>query len=463
MDKPLSEACHSTIFNALNRIHTSAEDAWSELRPYQLVRSYCFRKFDNAPLQKCERAGAAYDHWIDLDEAEGPLAALDLVVVVLPKPETRFKGTFQSDHQTLQKLFTDFALPEAALAAFLKQRITFNHFGRGMILPHKLIDALPAYYLSLRQWCMCWSFDTRRQHTRAVLLLDHGSWSKEMERWLPFFLHDLDPILESGITPGILAVMLCLTRTIKDLQKLDKESPNSKKALEEITHGRNSQDYGQLSAEQSWFAIRASKFRHRLLTIQTCLDQLRTVAVPQNGTVSETEVLCQDILQHLELTTTSMLAQTTRQTEQSSLLLSALWNLIAQRDQTSSLQLAKTSAEIAQESRNEQSISTKIAKASQRIAEETKRDSASMKTIAAVTMLFLPGTFLASCFSMPLFDWSAPSSLVISPRIWLYWVLTITLTLLTMVGYWAWVCWDQRNEKDTRRASADEKSIQLDA
>jgi len=39
--------------------------------------------------------------------------------------------------------------------------------------------------------------------------------------------------------------------------------------------------------------------------------------------------------------------------------------------------------------------STEIATSSTRIAEQTQRDSASMITIAAVTLVFLPGTFIS--------------------------------------------------------------------
>ncbi len=49
-------------------------------------------------------------------------------------------------------------------------------------------------------------------------------------------------------------------------------------------------------------------------------------------------------------------------------------------------------------------INIDIARTSKAIAEETKRDSSSMITIAAVTMLFLPGTFVSVCpvvFSSP--------------------------------------------------------------
>lgn len=43
------------------------------------------------------------------------------------------------------------------------------------------------------------------------------------------------------------------------------------------------------------------------------------------------------------------------------------------------------------------------------IAAASQHDSASMKCIALVTMFFLPGTFVSSLLSIPLFDWDADS------------------------------------------------------
>ena len=48
-----------------------------------------------------------------------------------------------------------------------------------------------------------------------------------------------------------------------------------------------------------------------------------------------------------------------------------------------------------------------IAEASRKIAFETKRDSDAMKTIAALTMIYLPATFLA-VINLPLtLDWNS--------------------------------------------------------
>ncbi|KAI0127540.1 hypothetical protein BJ170DRAFT_683378 [Xylariales sp. AK1849] len=73
------------------------------------------------------------------------------------------------------------------------------------------------------------------------------------------------------------------------------------------------------------------------------------------------------------------------------------------------------------------------------IALATNRDSKHMRSIALVTMIFLPGTFFASVFSMTFFDWSGPSGATISGYFWIYVVFTVFFTLLTIGTWWFFV------------------------
>jgi hypothetical protein len=53
----------------------------------------------------------------------------------------------------------------------------------------------------------------------------------------------------------------------------------------------------------------------------------------------------------------------------------------------------------------ESKTNTQIATSTAEVARQTQRDSASMITIAAVTMLFLPGTFISAILSTTFFDY----------------------------------------------------------
>jgi FtsH-binding integral membrane protein len=58
-------------------------------------------------------------------------------------------------------------------------------------------------------------------------------------------------------------------------------------------------------------------------------------------------------------------------------------------------------------------------------------DSTSMKTIAMMTMCFLPATFFAALFAVPSLQWDKPT--VIGSRFWVYWAVTIPTTILVFV------------------------------
>ncbi|KAI0538576.1 hypothetical protein GGR58DRAFT_292765 [Xylaria digitata] len=71
-------------------------------------------------------------------------------------------------------------------------------------------------------------------------------------------------------------------------------------------------------------------------------------------------------------------------------------------------------------------VNREMAAASREIAEAAKRDTASMKTIAVMTMAFLLGTFFAALFSMPSLRWD--QTYIVTDRFWVYWVFTLPVT-----------------------------------
>jgi hypothetical protein len=79
-----------------------------------------------------------------------------------------------------------------------------------------------------------------------------------------------------------------------------------------------------------------------------------------------------------------------------------------------------------------------LARDSRTLAVASKIDSSSMKTLAAVSVVFLPGTFVASFFSMPLFDLqNHPNG--VSRILWIYWIITIPLTAITISVWYFWI------------------------
>ncbi|KAH6609552.1 hypothetical protein Trco_002898 [Trichoderma cornu-damae] len=113
-------------------------------------------------------------------------------------------------------------------------------------------------------------------------------------------------------------------------------------------------------------------------------------------------------------------------------------------------------------------ISREDVKANLDLAESQHRDSLSMKTLAIVTMLFLPGSFISALFSTSMFDWGSvdPSSGSIAvrtmPQFGLYWAITIPLTVVTFLLYFFWLRTmkkrrDHRKTGSFNQLSAEEK------
>ncbi|KAF2162108.1 hypothetical protein M409DRAFT_27489 [Zasmidium cellare ATCC 36951] len=80
-----------------------------------------------------------------------------------------------------------------------------------------------------------------------------------------------------------------------------------------------------------------------------------------------------------------------------------------------------------------------IAEASRRMAAFALSDNASMKTIAIMTMVFLPGTAVASFFSMSMFDWGAQGGGEIASRwLWVFFVVAVPLSAAVVGVWWVW-------------------------
>ena len=79
------------------------------------------------------------------------------------------------------------------------------------------------------------------------------------------------------------------------------------------------------------------------------------------------------------------------------------------------------------------------------LAAAAGRDSTSMKILAFISALFLPGSFVAGIFSMSVFDWQAgeggsdnSDGELASSRFWIYWAVAVPLTIITVLGWAAW-------------------------
>jgi len=91
------------------------------------------------------------------------------------------------------------------------------------------------------------------------------------------------------------------------------------------------------------------------------------------------------------------------------------------------------------------------------IALATSRDSRHMRSIAIVTMVFLPGTFFATVFSMTFFNWFGTNGAVVSPYLWIYILFTVFFTLLTLGSWWYFVSY--RHSRPQKQTSEEEMPL----
>ncbi|KAF7589806.1 hypothetical protein BBP40_003615 [Aspergillus hancockii] len=85
--------------------------------------------------------------------------------------------------------------------------------------------------------------------------------------------------------------------------------------------------------------------------------------------------------------------------------------------------------------------------ASVQMAKSAMVDNTMMKTVAIVSLVYLPGTFVSGIFGMNFFNFDAQGETgavtwSLSDNFWLYWLVTIPLTLSTMA---IWVLWFNRD------------------
>jgi len=95
-----------------------------------------------------------------------------------------------------------------------------------------------------------------------------------------------------------------------------------------------------------------------------------------------------------------------------------------------------------------------LAKDSKSLALAARYDSSSMKIIAILTIFFLPATFFAALFALPLLNWD--ESPVIHKRFWVYLAFTFPSTAVIAVGFTLFSLWQgnerrkiEKNERNT--------------
>ncbi|CAM1500796.1 Fc.00g099580.m01.CDS01 [Cosmosporella sp. VM-42] len=192
---------------------------------------------------------------------------------------------------------------------------------------------------------------------------------------------------------------------------------------------------GDLSAEMSGYATRLASVERKSKTLEKLLDFIfQQVGEYKEGENQHTAVLGgmvdgDDLVRHhagaLRQRLNMQVLETNYILKRVQVQIEALVNLIAQNDAINNFDIALSS----------------------------HRDAASMKTLAVVTMFFLPGSFISALFSTQCFDWDSVDltnrsiSVKVTPQFGLYWVITIPLTVATFILYFLWLHFQTQQRK----------------
>ncbi|KAK4156191.1 hypothetical protein C8A00DRAFT_31001 [Chaetomidium leptoderma] len=68
-----------------------------------------------------------------------------------------------------------------------------------------------------------------------------------------------------------------------------------------------------------------------------------------------------------------------------------------------------------------------------------RQDNSVMKSIALLTMIFLPATFISALFSTTFFNYGDDGSWQVSGKLWIYWITTVPATIIIVVLWRIWL------------------------
>ncbi|KAH0155254.1 hypothetical protein KCU67_g8786, partial [Aureobasidium melanogenum] len=113
-------------------------------------------------------------------------------------------------------------------------------------------------------------------------------------------------------------------------------------------------------------------------------------------------------------------------------------------------------------SQRDSKVNKEMSNFSSQIALATREDGAAMKTIAVVTLTFLPATFVTALLGMNFFtvDSNVPGGRLTSTKdVWIFFVIAVPLTTIVLCFWW-W--WQRREAKRARNhnGSRSEKDIE---
>lgn len=381
-----------------------------------------------ATLEECAR-------WIREPLNAGTSATLKMLLITtihpvssdslsqkLEEPEANQR---EDQASAIQNVFEETGLPEAGFAAYVR---TFLSFAQVPSISATAQGAIKRYYYSSPPLGLTWAYCATTGHTKAVLFC-RKTVKQRVADYIHTVLMPLGRFADHPMLLGYMTVEFSLAELIDVLLETSNEILGLEKNTglsawdwvneHEILGSHVPSNYEYTSKRLSVLSGKVTHIRFRLRTLKEYNNSVLRISQNHKSTVTDpaAERRCEDIEEILSIISEYIevrLHKADSLQERLANQVSGMSNIISQRD---------TSA---------------------------------MKTVAIVTMVFLPGTFVASFFAMPMLNWDAAAyDKIVSRRFWIYWVVTVPLTVLVFGLWWARKKFKERNERkaNTERAT----------
>lgn len=392
----------------------------------------------------------ALAEWLGVDDDSAP--ALKLLLICTKNLDEANFDSNEEDTKAVTEAFQAARLPLGGLIGYSSLIFSSTKAPLRYVNKDGKTSLLSRYYFTTVHWCITWTYDHATKNTRGALVYPLVSNSRN------HFVKALTSnarYIDQPMLLGLLGSKISLHETevqhrwfnnsmwaIRDdtgLFTWDEKTGNLVQVdSSRLNYGTISRELGSLSARvnnQQFWVCKILSFATMMLQ-----EHLKSCQGSRSGQDVARLLQEEDVKEAIEIVKEQaalLLSENQTMTEALTNMMSAIYNLIAQKDSNVGLRLANHS---------------------RTLAIESKRDSSSMKTIATVTMAFLPGTFVSSFFAMPMFDWNKPPGDNVNSRtFWIYWAVTVPLTVSVFLLWGVWFRF-----KNAREAKEDKLLAEQD-
>ncbi|KAK5412636.1 hypothetical protein LTR06_005606 [Exophiala xenobiotica] len=357
--------------------------------------------------------------------------------------------------QFVLAILNGMSLPLASLASYIKGHTTFV-----CIPPDTTSGNDPgfAFYMSTVNLTIVWWYSPVLRHTAAVVFHQGSAGASFRDQ----FVRDLlghQSYLTHPMLPGYIHTRTCLSITFDMLDDCNREAFNL-----ELAAGMPTWDVGLRRIQSDNVSMDIGDKAHALFRkltdirfkLRTYQQQIKFMSRCNSGHRQSLNMGSCDLLQSDQF--------------QTQLDVMSDYTVVHLYDADSVIERLQTvlSSICRATTYSDSRATLAIADINNEIAWQARRSNSAMRTIAFVTMLYLPGTFVASFFSSGIFHFSAssdPHQTVVSQPFAIFWALTATLTLLTG-GTWLaylryWRAGDRKGRvrEETREVQCVESQI----